>query len=83
MRGAAKRERATKAVEERFAAARFPFRHDRLVPRITVHAAVGEVSLEPGVRSQKPWTEEAKRALITRGYELTDSELRRHEQAVA
>jgi predicted acylesterase/phospholipase RssA len=83
VRGAARRERATKAVEERFSAARFPFRHERLVPRITVHAAAGEVSLEPGVRSQKPWTEEAKRTLIARGYELTDRELRRHEQAVA
>ena len=83
VRGRARRERAIRAVDERFAAARFPFRHDRLVPRITVHAAAGEVSLEPGVRSQKPWTDEAKRALIARGYELTDRELRRREQAVA
>jgi predicted acylesterase/phospholipase RssA len=77
------RDRLAQAVEERFAAARFPFRHDRLVPRITVHASVGEVSLDPGFRSQKPWTEESKRALIARGYALADRELRRWEEAVA
>src|SRR5439155_10932568 len=78
-----RRARAAKAVEERFAAARFPFRHDRIVPRITVHAAVGEVSLDPGFRNQKEWTEEAKRTLIRRGYELADHELARHEEAAA
>ena len=79
VRGPNARRRAVAAVEERFGAARFPFRHDRLVPRITVHAAVGEVSLEPGFRNQKPWTEEAKRALIAQGYELADRELARHD----
>jgi predicted acylesterase/phospholipase RssA len=83
VRGAGRRARATKAVEERFAAARFPFRHDRLVPRITVHASVGEVSLDPGFRNQQEWTEEAKRALIARGYDLADRELARHEEAAA
>ena len=68
---------------ERFAAARFPFRHDRIVPRITVHASVGEVSLDPGLRNQKPWTEEAKRTLIARGYELADRELAGWDKAVA
>jgi len=83
VRGPGRRARAAKAVEERFAAARFPFRHDRLVPRITVHAAVGEVSLDPGFRNQKEWTEEVKRTLIRRGYELADHELARHEEAAA
>lgn len=69
-------ERLTRAVAERFAAARFPFRHDRLVPRITVRGSVADVSLEPGFLHQKPWTEEVKRALVARGYELTDRELR-------
>jgi predicted acylesterase/phospholipase RssA len=83
VRGSSRRERALRAVEERFAAARFPFRHERLVPRITVHASVGEVSLDPGFRSQKPWTVEAKAALIARGYELAHRELARYEEAVA
>jgi predicted acylesterase/phospholipase RssA len=83
VRGSGRRARLAEAVEQRFADARFPFRHDRLVPRITVHASVGEVSLEPGFRTQKPWTEEAKRALIARGYELAERELSRYEEAVA
>jgi predicted acylesterase/phospholipase RssA len=83
VRGSSRRERLAEAVDDRFAQARFPFRHDRLVPRITVHASVGEVSLEPGFRNQKPWTAEAKQALIARGYELADRELRRYDEAVA
>jgi hypothetical protein len=83
VRGSTRKQRLAEAVEERFAQARFPFRHDRLLPRITVHASVGEVSLDPGFRSQKPWTVEAKRALIARGYELADRELARYQQAVA
>jgi predicted acylesterase/phospholipase RssA len=70
------RARAAGAIEERFAAAGFPFQRSRAVRRITVRASVGEVSLEPGLRRQKPWTEEAKRALVARGYELADRELR-------
>ena len=76
VRGPGRREQAVRAVEERFAAARFPFRHDRLVPRITVYGSVGKVSLEPGFRSQRLWTEGAKRSLIARGYGLTELELR-------
>ena len=83
VRGSGRRARLLEAVEQRFADARFPFRHDRLVPRITVHASVGEISLDPGFRSQKPWTVDAKRALIERGYELADRELARYEEAVA
>ena len=83
VRGAGRRERLTRAVEDRFTAARFPFRHDRLVPRITVQASVGEISLDPGFRNQSEWTKEAKRALITRGYELTSHELESAGEAVA
>jgi NTE family protein len=83
VRGSGRRARLAEAVEQRFADARFPFRHDRLVPRITVHASVGEVSLEPGFRTQKPWTEDAKRALIARGYELADRKFARYHEAVA
>ena len=66
------------AVAARFDAARFPFRHDRLVPRITVAGTVGEVSLEPGFRKPRPWTIEAKKGLIQAGYDLTDAELLPH-----
>jgi NTE family protein len=83
VRGSGRRERLGRAVADRFAAARFPFRHDRLVPRITVHASVGEISLDPGFRNQSPWTEDAKRALITRGYELAGRELGSYGEAVA
>lgn len=70
------RERLLAAIDERFAEAPFPFRHDRHVPRITVRASAGELSLDTGLRAKRAWTEEAKRALIRRGYELTDAELR-------
>jgi len=63
-------------IDARFAAARFPFRHDRLIPRITVAGSVADVSLDPGLRAQKPWTVEDKRALIQRGYDLADAEFR-------
>jgi len=61
-----------RAVEERFANARFPFLGDRAIPRIAVQSTAGEVSLETGLRNPTPWTEDAKRALIRRGYELLD-----------
>ena len=71
-------EELTAKVEERFASASFPFRHDRLVPRITVSGSVGEASLEQSFRNPRPWTIEVKRELIDRGYRLTDEELRSH-----
>jgi hypothetical protein len=73
------REQLVEALEARFADAHFPFRHDRLIPRVTVRGTVGDITLEPGGRKQKPWTDEAKRALIDRGYLLTDAELRGFE----
>jgi predicted acylesterase/phospholipase RssA len=62
-------------IDARFAAARFPFGGDRLLPRITVSASSEGISLDPGWRSQKPWTEADKRRLIVRGYELTEEAL--------
>ena len=38
---------------------------------MTVHGSVADVRLDPGLRDQ-PWSVEDKRALIARGYELTD-----------
>lgn len=64
-------------IEERFETARFPFRHNRAIPRITVSAAAEGLGLDPGVRQQKPWPDAIKRTLIERGYEATDAELRR------
>ena len=64
--------RIARAVDERFAHASFPFLGDRAIPRIAVQSAAGEVSLETGLRNPTPWTEEAKRSLIRRGYELLD-----------
>jgi predicted acylesterase/phospholipase RssA len=71
-----RRRRLQAAIDQRFASARFPFGRDSATPRITIVARPGEVSLEPGLRTQAPWTDEAKRALIDLGYELADRELR-------
>jgi hypothetical protein len=68
-------------VEARFAAARFPFRHDRLVPRVTVRGRVVGPGLEAGFRTHQPWTVEAKRALIEQGYRAADEQLRTIEGA--
>ena len=73
--------RVAAAVDERFAAARFPFQANRLVPRIAVSGSAGDVSLEAGLRNPKPWSDEAKLELIARGYRMLDEELR--ERAVA
>jgi predicted acylesterase/phospholipase RssA len=74
-------ERIARAVDERFAAATFPFLGDRLIPRIAVQSTAGEVSLETGLRHPKPWTVEEKKTLIARGYGLLDDVLA--ERAVA
>jgi hypothetical protein len=68
---------AAEAIGERFAAARFPFRHERELPRVTVRGSAGGESLDPGFRTQRPWTDESKRRLIERGYRLTDEALAR------
>ena len=74
-------KRLARRIEERFDSARFPFLGDRAIPRIAVQSTAGEVSLETGLRTPQRWTEEAKRALIRRGYELLDELL--VEEAVA
>lgn len=66
------------AVDERFAEARFPFRHDRVIPRITVVGDADGASLEPGFRNPKPWTEETKRGLIEGGRSAADAALQEH-----
>jgi predicted acylesterase/phospholipase RssA len=64
------------AVAERFAAASFPFEHDRIVPRITIAATSAGITLDPGFRRSQRWSEEDKRRLILRGWALTDEQLR-------
>lgn len=64
------------AVDARFAAARFPFRSDRILPRITVRGSSEDIRLDPGFRSPQSWGVEDKRRLILRGWALTDEELR-------
>ena len=71
------RERVAAAVAACFADAHFPFGRDRHVPRITVRASAQGVSLEPQSRTPQPWSDEDKRALIARGWTLTDEELGR------
>jgi len=73
-------EATRERVAARFAAARFPFRHDRLVPRVTVRGRVAGPGLEAGFRTHQPWTVEAKRALIDEGYRLADESLRTIER---
>lgn len=65
-------------VEECFDQARFPFRHDRAIPRITVVGAANGLTLDPGFRNPKPWTIEAKRQLLAYGWDGADAALRAH-----
>lgn len=74
-------KRLARKIEEQFDAAKFPFLGDREIPRIAVQSTAGEVSLETGMRNPQPWTEDAKRSLIRKGYELLDQLL--VEEAVA
>jgi len=73
--GGRRGDRVARAIDERFAGAKFPFLGDRLIPRIAVQSSAGEVSLETGLRNPKPWSEEEKRLLIARGYALLDDVL--------
>jgi len=57
----------------------FPFQRERALPRITVRGREEGVALESRVRRGAEWTEPAKRALIQRGYDLTDAELEEAE----
>jgi len=69
-----RRGRAARAVEERFGQTKLP----RTVQRITVRGTSGPESLDPGLRTQREWSEQAKRALIERGYAAADAELEAH-----
>ena len=70
-----RRRRLRKDLEARFGDARFPFRHDRHVPSLVVRGSAGQDSLDPTFRGDTPWPVERKRALIERGYALTDDAL--------
>jgi len=72
------RPELARAVDDRFGSARFPFRHGRAVPRITVVGTPNGLSLDPGFRNPKPWTEETKRELIALGWNAADAALREH-----
>ena len=74
-----RRRRLREDLEARFEAARFPFRHDRHVPSLIVRGSAGQDSLDPTFRGDTPWPVERKRALIERGYALTDEALRHAE----
>jgi predicted acylesterase/phospholipase RssA len=67
-------------LEKVFASARFPFRHDRHVPTVVVRATPGDAGLDPTFRGDEPWPDERKRALIDRGYRLTDEALAERPQ---
>jgi predicted acylesterase/phospholipase RssA len=62
-----RRARVAAALEERFAAARFPFRHDRELPVTIVHGEPGPDALEPSFRAGLEWPLEQRRALLERG----------------
>lgn len=70
-----RRRAAARAVEERFRASRFPFRHNRDLPTTIVRADAGEHSLDPSFRAGLEWPDVAKNALIARGYALADGAL--------
>jgi hypothetical protein len=74
-----RRSRVRRRVAERFVEADFPFRHERAISRLTVRCTPGDTSLDPTFRAA--WPVETKRALIERGYELTDSVLREGQLA--
>lgn len=77
-----RRERLREELEERFGAARFPFRHDRHVPTLIVRSSPGEDRLDPTFRSDRLWPEKHKRALVERGYKLTDTALAANRAAL-
>jgi predicted acylesterase/phospholipase RssA len=67
--------RAAAEIQARFAAARFPFRHDRVLPTLIVRGDPGDLALDPSFRAGLVWPEETKRVLIARGFALTDEAL--------
>ena len=78
-----RRDPLRRELEEIFASARFPFRHDRHVPRLVVNGSPGDEGLDPSFRGDQPWPREAKQALIDLGYRLTDEAIATAEPDVA
>ncbi|HXG77550.1 MAG TPA: patatin-like phospholipase family protein [Gaiellaceae bacterium] len=70
-----RREAVRAELEAIFAAARFPFRHERHVPCLVVRGSPGEDALDPTFRAG--WPLAHKRRLLERGYRLADEELAR------
>jgi predicted acylesterase/phospholipase RssA len=70
-----RRRSAARVVADRFAAARFPFRHDRRLPLTIVHGDAGEDGLDPTFRAGLEWPEGSKRKLLARGRELAEDAL--------
>jgi predicted acylesterase/phospholipase RssA len=75
-----RRTRLRGELERIFGSAEFPFRHERHVPTLVVRATPGEVGLDPTFRNDEQWPEERKRALIERGYRLTDEALAKTQE---
>jgi P2-related tail formation protein len=75
VRSRPERAKLEEAIAARLDASRFPFRHDRAIPRVIVRGSIDGPGLEPS-RAKAEWPVEEKRALIRRGYELADVELR-------
>jgi predicted acylesterase/phospholipase RssA len=73
-----RRRAAVAKVEEQFADARFPFRHDRALPATIVRGDPGELALDATFRAGLEWPVETKQALIERGYEQTHAALAEH-----
>jgi predicted acylesterase/phospholipase RssA len=70
-----RRDRAARAVEQRFARSPLP----RSVPQILVRGTGGRDSLELGFRSSSEWSARSKRGLIARGWAAADAELRAYD----
>ncbi len=75
-----RRGTAARAVADRFAAARFPFRHDRRLPLTIVYGDVGEHGLDPSFRAGLEWPDDSKRRLLARGRELAEQALAERAQ---
>lgn len=73
-----RRNRAARAVEERFASTTLP----RTVPRIVVRGVAGADRLEQGFRESPEWADHAKHALIERGWAAADAELRAYDASL-
>ena len=71
-----RRRAAVAEVEERFASARFPFRHDRALPLTIVRGDPGDLALDPSFRAGLEWPLDQKQSLIDLGYELGARALR-------